>query len=191
MNKENFIVFDGIVVSSSPVLTPIRDKGYGSVEGLSDEELISPDELERMIYTEEFAPILSLPATKRASVIKPSIDESGKPDWGAFGTIDFSRYTGDFDKALYKADKLKEQLFNERLKIEMINSRMKGTAKYKVIKYALDGILDIDDITDSDMFHLAKACLRARRFQREIAELKERSQQRRQEQAEKLLGTHG
>lgn len=189
MNKEKFIVFDGIEVPSSPVLAPIRDKGYGSIKGLSDEELISPDELERMIYTDEFAEILSLPAPKKTSVVKHVIDDSGKPDWGAFGTVDFDRFTGGLDKARYKADRLKEELFNQRLKIEIISGRIKTTVKYKVIKYVFAGILDVDDIADMEMFCLAKACLRARRIQREIAELKERSRQRRQKQTEKVLGS--
>jgi hypothetical protein len=39
------------------------------------------------------------------------------------------------------------------------------------------------------MYCLAKRCLRARHIQREIAELKERSRQRRQQQTEKVLGS--
>jgi len=34
---------------------------YGSVEGLDDEELADPEELERQVFAEEWAPILALP----------------------------------------------------------------------------------------------------------------------------------
>ena len=102
--------------------------------------------------------------------------------------MDFDKYV-HFDKALYKADKLKEELFHERLMMELISSHIKTTAKYKVIKYVLTGILDVDDISDVEMYCLAKRCLRARRLQREIAELQERSRKRRQAMAEKFLGS--
>ena len=34
------------------------------------------------------------------------VDESGGFDWGAFGSVDFDRYCGGYDKVRYKADKL-------------------------------------------------------------------------------------
>ena len=77
----------------------------------------------------------------------------------------------DFDKARYKAEKLQEELADERLMMEIISGRIKTLAKYKVIKLVLAGVLDIDDISDGDMYCLAKRCLRAARLQREIDEL--------------------
>ena len=189
MKKETkFEVYDDVEVAESPLLRRKRSKRYGSIPGLDDEDLIEPAEIERVFLKEAFAPILALPVKTRKGWIKPNVDEDGTIDIGAFGTVDFDKYV-HFDKALYKADKLKEELFHERLMIEMISGRIKTTAKYKDIRYALMDILDVDNISDVDMYCLAKRCLRARRLQREIAELQERSRKRRQAMAEKFLGS--
>lgn len=171
MDKENIEIYEGVEVPVSPVLAPIRNKGYGRIADLPDEELASPAELERMVFIQEFGPILALPRPRSKSVIKPTVDEDGRLDWGAFGTVDFDRYAGGFNKSRYKLDILKEQLFNERLMIEMISSRIKPIAKYEIIKLVFDGILDVDDISDMEMYCLAKRCLSARRLQREIQTL--------------------
>jgi len=189
MKKETkFEVYDDVEVAESPLLKRKRSKRYGSIADLDDEDLIEPSEVERIYLRNEFAPILALPVKTRKGWIKPNVDEDGTIDIGAFGTVDFDKYV-HFDKALYKAEKLKEELFHERLMIEMISGRIKTTAKYKDIRYALMDILDVDNISDVDMYCLAKRCLRARRLQREIAELQERSRKRRQAMAEKFLGS--
>jgi hypothetical protein len=73
------------------LLRPIRPRPYGSVQDLDDDELADPDELERQVYLEEFGPILALPVRGRKSQFRPSVDETGVVDWGAFGTVDFER----------------------------------------------------------------------------------------------------
>jgi hypothetical protein len=186
--KQNtkFEVFDGVEVAESPLLKRQRSNRYGSVADLDDEEAIDPAELERIYLKSEFAPILALPVKTRRGWIKPNIDEDGTIDIGAFGTVDFDRYVS-FDKARYKAEKLQEELLNERLMIEIISGHIKTTAKYKVIRYVLKGILDVDDIVDVEMYCLARRCLRARRLQREINELRKRSKERRLKKVKKVL----
>ena len=189
MKKETkFEVYDDVEVAESPLLRRKRSKRYGSIADLDDEDLIEPSEVERIYLRNEFAPILALPVKTRKGWIKPNVDEDGTIDIGAFGTVDFDKYV-HFDKALYKAEKLKEELFHERLMMELISSHIKTTAKYKVIKFVLTGILDVDDISDVEMCCLAKRCLRAKRLQREIAELQEQSRKKRQTMAEKFLGS--
>ena len=185
--KIKFELYEGVEVPVSSLLTRQQGNRYGSVQGLDDEELITPAEVERIFLREEFAPILALPVKTKKSGIRPNIDEDGTVEWGAFGTVDFDRYTS-FDKARYKADRLKEQIYDERLMIEITSGHIKPIARYKIIKYVLKGILDVDEIVDVEMYCLAKRFLRVRRLQRELAEVKERSGQRRRNQAEKFLG---
>jgi len=187
--KQNikFEVFDGVEVPVSPLLKRKRKNRYGSIADLDSEDLIEPAEIDRLYLREVFAPILALPVKSKKGWIRPNIDEDGAVECDAFGTVDFDRYT-DFDKALYKADKLREELFHERLMVELISSRIEPTARYKVMNYVFADILDVDDIEDVNMYCLAKRCLRMRRLQREIDGLTERSQERRRQKAEKVLG---
>ena len=185
--KIKFELYEGVEVPVSALLTRQQGNRYGSVQGLDDEELIAPAEVERLFLKEAFAPILALPVKSKSSGIRPNIDEDGRVEWGAFGTVDFDRYTGRLDKVRYKADRLKEQLYDERLMIEITSGHIKPIARYKIIKYVLKGILDVDEIVDVEMYCLAKRFLRVRRLQRELAELKERSGQRRKKQAEKIF----
>jgi len=185
--RTKFEIYDGVEVPVSPLLKRQRSSRYGSVQGLDDEELIEPAEIDRLYLREVFAPILALPVKTKKGGIKPNIDEDGSVEWGAFGTVDFDRYT-EFDKALYKADKLREELFHERLMVELITGQIKTNAKYKVMDYVTADVLDVDNIEDFNMYCLAKRCLRMRRLQREIDELTERSRKRRQQKAEKVFG---
>ena len=188
MDEEtSFGICDGVVVPESPLLKRQRPNRYGSIEGLPDEELADPDELERLYWMEEFAPVLALPEKKaRKGWIRPNIDEDGRIEWGAFGTVDFDAYRPDFDKMLYKADWLREEVANQCLIMETISARIKTLAKYKVIEYVKNGILDLGDIVDFDMYCLAERYLRTRRLLREIAELRKKSRERRERAAKKF-----
>ena len=186
--EKEFEVYDEVEVPQSPLLKRKRSKRYGSVPDLDNSDLIEPSEIERIYLKEAFAPILALPVKTRKGWLRPNVDEDGIIELGAFATVDFDRYV-DFDKARYKAEKLQEELADERLMMEIITGRIKTLAKYKVIKLVLAGVLDIDDISDGDMYCLAKRCLRAARMQREIDQLKEQSKKRRQTMAEKFWGS--
>ena len=99
------------VVEEGPWLIQVeRQSGYGSVPGLDDSELADPVELERQVFVQEWGPVLALPVMGSRSGFHPGRDELGRLDWGAYGTVDFERLYGSFDKARYKADKLREEL---------------------------------------------------------------------------------
>ena len=181
-------VFDGVEVPVSPLLKRQRSSRYGSVADLDDEELIEPAEIDRVFLREAFAPILALPVKGKKGGIKPNIDEDGVVDWGAFGTVDFDKYV-EFDKLRYKADKLREELFHERIIMEMLSERIKSRRKYKILEQAEAGLVDVEEISDFDMFCLAKRYVRAKRIQREIAALEKKSQERREDKAKKVLGS--
>ena len=89
-----------------------------------------------------------------------------------------------FNKALYKADKLCEQLKDLVIRFGIVNERIKSRTKYLVLKYVKMGIIELEYIVDSDMRALARLYLRIKRMLKQIAELREASERRRQRRAE-------
>ena len=174
-------------VPVSAVLTVQRKSRYGSVPGLDDSELADPVELEREIMQAEWGPVLALPVQGSGSGIRPVVDESGGLDWGAFGTVDFERHRGGFDKVRYKADKLREQLKDIVIRIGIVAGRMPGGAKYVVLKYLKMGIIELKHVTDGDMWALARLYMRGWRLRKEISRLDKVSEARRQRRLAPVL----
>ena len=170
--------YQGVVVPAPVWMEPLKQARYGTIADLPEEELADPEELERQVYREEFAPILALPAPSRGSGIRAAVADNGGVDWGAFGTVDFDRHRPEWDKARYKADKLREQVKNLLITFAVIRDRIPGRAKYRVLKYLQMGILDIGQIEDFDMYQLAEVSRRIRRLQGQIAELEQASRAR-------------
>ena len=184
---ESFEIYEGIVVPVSPLLKRERSSRYGSVSDLDDEELIDPAEIDRVFLREAFAPILALPVKGRKGGMKPNTDDDGIVDWGAFGTVDFDKYV-EFDKFRYKADKLKEEVQNEIFMMEMISGHIKGREKYAIIERVYNGTLDLGEVADFETYCLAQRYLRAKRLQRDILQLEEKSRKRQEEKARKIFG---
>jgi hypothetical protein len=182
------MVYEDIVVPESALLKRLQSNKHGSVPGLDDSDLADADELERQVLRQEFGPILALPVKVSKSCIKPEVDEICNLDWGAFGTVDFDRYRQQFDKLHYKADKVTEQLKDVLIIFNIVNNRIRPKAKYLVLKYLRMGIIELEHIVNNDMLALARLYLRARRMRKEIAELQEASERRRQRKAEALWG---
>ena len=132
--------YQGIEVPESVLVKLEQKDRYGTVPDLPDEELADPEELERQAFIEEWWPILALPKPEPRSDIRPAIDESGGVDWGAFGTVDFERYSGGFDKARYKAEKLREEQRDKLIMLAIIKERLPFQAKL-VLKYLVKGII--------------------------------------------------
>lgn len=172
-----------------PVLVvPQRPNKYGSVPGLDDQELADPAELERAVLLQEWGPVLALPVQGRRDGLYPDVDESGGVDWGAFGTVDFSRTVPEFDKARYKADKLKEELKYLTMRISSFRQRLPGQARCLVLKYLRMGIISMDDIVDADMLILARLCSRAWSLGEEIGQLRKASEARGRKRLEWFWG---
>ena len=70
-----------------------------------------------------------------------------------------------------------------RIRFSMVSDRLRAEAKYLVLKYLRLGIIGLEHIVNADMLALAKLYLRAKRLQKEIADLREASQRRRQRRA--------
>ena len=188
-NETDFTVDEGIVVPESVLLRRHQGNKYGSVPGLDGNELADPDELERQVLVQEFGPMLALPLKTSKASIRPEIDENGNLDWGAFGSVDFDRYSGGFDKARYKADIIREQRKDLLVRLGMVSDRIKAEAKQLVLKYLEMDIIGFEHIVNEDMRVLARLYLRARRLEQEIAELRQASERRRQRRAAALWGT--
>mgnify|MGYP001095668175 CR=1 FL=1 len=180
------VPYEGIVVPESVLLRIQRGNRYGSVPGLDDSELADPDELERQVLRQEFGPILALPVKASRNGFRPEVDESGNLDWGAFGSVDFDRYSDGLDKSRYKADKLREQLKDLLIMFGIVSDRIKAEAKYLVLKYLRMDIIGLEHIVNDDILALARLYLRARRLKQEIAELRQASERRCQQKATAL-----
>ena len=187
-NETDLVMEDGVEVPESVLLRRDRGHRYGSVPGLADSELADPDELERQVFVQEFGPVLRLPVRAGRGFLKPSVSEEGRLDWGAFGTVDFDRYTGGFDKARYKADQVREQLRGVLILFSVVSDRMGNSGKYLVLKHLRMGIIEFGHIVNEDLAALARLYLRVRRLRQEINELREASERRRRHRAEALWG---
>ena len=188
MNEEaSFVVCEDVEVPESGLLRRECSSRYGSVPGLDDAELADPDELEREVMLEEWGPVLALPVKGNRSNVRPVVDEAGGVDWGAFGTVDFSRTMPEFDKVRYKADKLREQLKDLMIRIGLVKERLPGKAKYMVLKYLKMGVIELEHISSFDMWCLARLYLRARRLRDEIRRLEQVSEGRMRRRLERLL----
>ena len=177
----------------TPVDVPVRanlkhEQGnrFGSVPGLDDEELAGGHELERQAFIEQFGPILALPVQKGSGWIQPELDENGM-DASAFATIDFERLVPEFDKAKYKADKLREELKDLVIRLDIAMGRIPGKAKYLVLKDLKMGIRDVDQIDDFDMWLAGRLYLRVRRLRSEIRGIEERRRKRKMRELEHSL----
>ena len=182
----NLVVVDGVVVPESTLLSGDRGNKYGSVPGLDDEELADPDELERQVMLDEWGPVLALPVKGRKRGIEPAVDETGGVDWGAYATVDFERLRPEFDRRMYKADRLREEVGDVFIMLDIVKARL-PKARCLVLKYLREGIIDDEHIASDDMLALARLDRRARRIQQEIAELKKASWERRKEKRRRMF----
>jgi len=150
----------------------LRDTGYGSVPGLDDDELASPAELLRQIALEQWGLMFEIPVELVKSFIRPTIDERGNLDWGAFGTIDFDRLF-PFDKKRYVIDQLKKRLREVLLMFDMVRERLSTEARFEVLEYLKAG-KDIDDLKDENEFFWARRYLQVKRIREEIRQIRSR-----------------
>ena len=175
-----YVTEDGRVVPEPTMIKVERQTGYGSVPGLDDEELADPEELERLVFIQEWWPILSLPQPRRQTFRWPGVDERGLIDWGAFGTVDFDRLRPPVDKSARKAAQLREQLDHVQIMLGMVRERLTSGAKAVLMNWLRQHRSDADGIEDEDARAYIKWFLRARRLHRELRDLRELRRRRRE-----------
>jgi hypothetical protein len=99
-------------------------------------------------------------------------------DWGAFGTIDFERLFGKVDRARYKVDKLREELKDAVIMLEIVRDRLPREVLPLLLRYLRLGWIEEEDIQNDDM----RACLKWRRkvesIRGEIRGIRERQRAR-------------
>ena len=130
---------------------------------------------------------MSLPQQRWECPIRPNMDEDGRIEWGAFGTVDFDKYRPGFDKLRYKVERLREEVKDLVLMLKMVSARIPGMAKQKILRLVGAGLLDIGDIVDNQMYFLAETYLRAWGLRKEIEQLQEKRRQRHEEKLEAWL----
>jgi len=189
-NKTQFATCQGIVVPESALLKVERKNRYGSVPGLEDDELADPEELERQAMRAEWGPILQLPVEGHRESFRPDVDEDGYAI-GPFASADFERLKPAFDKARYKADRLREQRRNLFIMFDIVKERVPGKAKYKVLKLLQLGIIDLGEIPSFDMYYLGELYLRSLRLQEQITKLVQGSWRKSQQKHQKWLDSLG
>ncbi len=177
-------------ISDIPVAATIkveRNTGYGSVPGLDDEELLNEQELERWVEWQTWGPVLALPCQRPKWSIRPTIDEQGRPDWGAFGTVDFERVSGGFDKARYKADKLRAELRMVLIRLECIRERLPARAAYLTLKHVREGVLSEEHLTSDAVRVFVRLQRRAQQLREEIGSLRAASSRREEAALQRAL----
>lgn len=155
-----------------PIVPLERDQSLGGVPGLPDEELAGPAELERQAFIADWGPVLSLPVKSADGGIRPEIDEDGHLNWGAFGTADFERLHGPFDKPRFKADKLEEEVRDAEVMLEMVLARLIPQRMNSIRARVESDAYIIDDLHE-DEFGFARWYLRVKRLRSEIQDLRQ------------------
>ena len=185
MTDEIFYIEDGAEVAPPVWIKPVNR--YGTIPDLPEEELVDPDELERVAYKEMWWPILRLPQQRWECPIRPNIDEDGRIDWGAFGSVDFDSYRPQFDKLRYKVEKLREKLKDRVIMLKIMSARIPGKTKIKILKLVRTGVLDIGNIVDNQMYFLAEMYIQAWGLREQIERLQVKRKQRHEEDLEAWL----
>ncbi|MFH1110730.1 MAG: hypothetical protein V1790_16265 [Planctomycetota bacterium] len=168
------------------IMASERKNKSGSIPDLPDEELADPEELEWQLFVQEWGPILALPV-RGGRTFSPDIDEDGGINWGAFGTVDFERTVGQFDKVRYKIDKLREERRDAKIMIDTVRYRVRDPNKYVVLRYALRSVIDIEDVLDEELKGLVRLYLKVRRLTKEIEQLQEARRRRKQRELAAML----
>jgi hypothetical protein len=179
---------DLIEVPASPLVRVEKHSGWGRVAELDDDELLDECELERWVEWQEWGPILELPLPRRRSHIRPNMDESGRVDWGAFGTVDFERLYGSFDKARYKADILREKLNDVLITIDIVQRRLPPQAAL-VLKYVQMGMIQREHIISDDILAMLRLQNQVEQLRAEIEALRTASRRRRPAAVPHVLAT--
>lgn len=96
MYAKNEIDIDELPCSNA--IIPLRNHSLGSVPGLDDKELADPAEMERIIFIENWHPVLQLPKPKPFKGVPKQMEKvftaAGVERWvdvSAFNTADFNR----------------------------------------------------------------------------------------------------
>ena len=183
MEEEVFYIEDGAEVARPAWMQVENNSKYGGVAGLSDEELASPQELERIYYRELWGPILLISKPKQA--FNPAWDCHS--DTNVFATADFDRMMPEFDKLRYVRDKLRGQVKDLVILMRIVSERIRDIRKYKILRLVGKELLDADDIQHWDLWQLALMYKRALRIRENIDRLVAKSRQQKQEDYGKWL----
>lgn len=169
MNKELLHELLDEMIDDVPASAALKTQTnrYGSIDGLDDEELADPEELERLAFLKDFEPVLSLPVKRREGWVRPNLDE------GAFASVDFDRIAPEFDKVRYKAEILRRELQDLLITISIVKERLPSPAAEMVLAHLKTGLVQMEHVSE-DMQCLAKLVGRADRLKKRLQEVQKR-----------------
>ena len=157
----------------SPVLKIMRQQ-----EEPEDMEAIEWSEVRRILWELDWKPIMDLPMSKSERLHLHRQMEDGV-DTSAFASMDFKRTHGlSNDPHRRKLAALKEERRNVLIKFELILEHIESPAKYQILKYVKQGIIEIKMCEDKTMFLAAKLYVRLLDIEERIREVKDARQRR-------------
>lgn len=149
----------------SPVLKVVRQS-----DGCEDQDAIEWSEVHRLMYEQMWGPILALPTTKDDFFMKGNWEDG--VDVSAFGTHDFKRMHGGFEKYFFALKEAERELKHVLLVFEMVFDRVDDPGKYLVLKDVAKGIIE-PGMCEGDMWRAAVWFLRAEAVREKIQQIKD------------------
>ena len=153
----------------SPRIKVIR-KGISQEAG-KEEDRIEWAEVQRLLFEQDWEPILALPPTKNDFFLKGQWEDG--VDVSAFNTHDYQRTHRKFDGTRYAIQETIQKHREATWMLEMIMDRIKSPAKYMVLKYVENGVIE-PDMCEGDMWRAAVWHRRGLQLREKIRQLRER-----------------
>lgn len=145
MTNDEYEDDEGMVmdVPVSPALKVVRQG-----DQQEDEEAIEWSEVQHLLYEQMWGPILDLPPTNDDFIWQKQWEDG--VDVSAFNTHDFRREHGEFNRYGFALSRAKDEYRSAVWTLEMIMDRIRNPAKYQILKYVRQGIIDAD-MCEGDM----------------------------------------
>jgi hypothetical protein len=151
-------------IPASARITVERARGFGSIPDLSADELADQEELERMVAWQMWKPLLTLRPAVGPSLSAFVGGRCCEPNWAAVRPVVYRRRARRAPQGLHEADQLRDELSETLKRLSLAMASVKSPAKYLVLKYLRMGIIELEQIADTNMQAAAKLYLDARRL---------------------------
>ena len=153
----------------SPRVKVIR-KGMGQEAG-NERDAIEWAEIQRLLFEQDWGPILALPPTNNDFFMKGQWEDG--VDVSAFNTHDYQRTHRKFDGTRYAIQETIQKHRQATWMLEMIMDRIKSPAKYTALRYVEKGVIE-PEMCEGEMWRAAVWHRRCLKLEGEVQRLKER-----------------
>ena len=163
---------DDIQIADVPVCPQIKVIRKGrEPDAKNGEDRIEWAEVQRLLFEQDWGPILALPPTKNDFFLERQWEDG--VDVSAFNTHDYLRTRRKFDGTQYTIREAVQKHREALWTLEMIMDRIKSPAKYMVLKYVENGVIE-PDMCEGDMWRAAVWHRRGLQLREKIRQLRER-----------------